>query len=314
MRHIAHLIALLVGYNLGLRVLAVPLARSAPYPHPGLALYGAVLRRMSARGNLKAAAAVNGWKLDQHRAVRACRGIAAGYFRIAPLKCCGVPLCQADGKMHRRLHRLVVVIPRSHLYLRRLAGGEDITGRLYANPEGTIGGQHRRMSGDLAIGCIGHPRLDAIVLIVVLGVEGRRQRDREPPIGVEHALMLLLLGLPPRVIRFAGVLTFPAFRIISLGFILAPPIMRRGMHHVLDFGVGHRFAEEVTRLDGGLNGIALKDALHSRLHSHLVLRLLVFLDVEVARATHIAARELDIVEAQRRIGFQSQIRRHGSMR
>src|SRR5208283_2517186 len=59
------------------------------------------------------------------------------------------------------------------------------------------------------------------------------------------------------------------------------PVDRR-VHHVLDIGVGDGFAEEVTRFDGGINGVALQDAWGGGDDLHFVFRLLVFLDVKAA--------------------------------
>ncbi len=56
-RGVAHLVGLLVGDDLGLGVLVVPLAGVVPDPDPGSAFYGAVLRSLGACRDFKVAAA-----------------------------------------------------------------------------------------------------------------------------------------------------------------------------------------------------------------------------------------------------------------
>ena len=54
------------------------------------------------------------------------------------------------------------------------------------------------------------------------------------------------------------------------------------MHNILDLGASHRFAKVVLGLNGGIDGIALQDALLLRRHAHFILRLFVFLYIEAA--------------------------------
>ena len=168
------------------------------------------------------------------------------------------------------------------------------------------------MAAHLAVRRVGHARFNAIVLVVVLAVNRRGQRHRQLAIRVQNALVLLLLGL---AISGVGiVLVVRIGRRIALAvvvcFVLIPPVMLRGVHHIGHLGPRNRLAEEVPRLNGGLDGVALKYARRSGLHRHLVLGLLVLLDIKTAAAAlvvtfvRVGFLEIDGVIAQRRIGGQ----------
>ena len=73
------------------------------------------------------------------------------------------------------------------------------------------------------------------------------------------------------------------------------------MHDVADLGACDRLAEEVARVNRGLNRIVLQHARHRRLHSDLVLGLLVILHIEATGTADALLGKLDVVVAQRRI-------------
>ena len=158
--------------------------------------------------------------------------------------------------MNSRLNRLGVVVLRLHLHAHRVAGLIDVTRRLRIDVEGTVGGQHRGVAGHFAIGRVGNSRLNAVIHIARLGFHGHRQRDGQLAIGVEHAFLFLLLGLVPGIVRFAliGLL----LRILArVRVFLVPPVMLRGMNHVLHLHIGNRLAKEVARIDHRLNLVSL---------------------------------------------------------
>ena len=99
--------------------------------------------------------------------------------------------------MNRRLHWLIVVVLRRHLDSHGFAALKHITRRLNAHAERSICRQHRGVPADFAIRRVGHARLYAVILVVVLAIDCDGQRNREPAIGVQHAFVLLLLGFVP---------------------------------------------------------------------------------------------------------------------
>src|SRR6185437_2889954 len=142
--------------------------------------------------------------LDQPRAVCACRDVRSGRLLLRFFVRDRIPFRLRCHQVHPRLHRLSLVVLSRDLDLDRLPRLVHIAGRLSAQSERTVRRKHCSMPAHLAVGGIRHPRLDAIVLIVALVIEARRQRHRQPAVRVEHTRMLLLLGLAPRIVRFDG--------------------------------------------------------------------------------------------------------------
>ena len=321
-RGVAHLVGLFIRYDLRLRVFLVVRARAVPYPHPRLALHRAFLRRLGAGRDLEISASAQR-QIYQHCSIGAGGCIFAGRGRLAALMIRRVPR-QHRGNVDLRLHGLRIVVLRRHLYARRLSVFDHVAGRLHAHAERSIGGQHRGVAAHLAVRRVGYARLNAVVLVAVLAVDRRRQRHRELAIRVQHALVLLLLGLAIAVIGVALIVGIG--RRVTLAvfvrFVFIPPIMLRGVHHVNHLGARNRLAEEIPRLNRGLDGVTLEHARRRGFHRHLVLGLLVLLNVETAAALArvlIVVRiglpfEVDAVITQRRIGCKIEVRRDRSVR
>src|SRR5208283_6032542 len=121
--------------------------------------------------------------------------------------------------------------------------------------------------------------------------------DRELSVLVQHALMFLLLGFAPLIVRF--VLPGVSICAVLVFLVLIPPIVRGGMHHVRHFGAGNRLAEEIARLNVCLNGTTLKQVGPRHLYRNLVFGLLVLLDVKAAPAESVEVSELVAVFGSR---------------
>ena len=180
--------------------------------------------------------------------------------------------------------------------------------------ERAISGQHGRVAGYLPIGRVGHSRFNAIVHVARLAFHCYRQRDGQLAIGVQHAFLFLLLGLVVGIVFGTALIGCLVGVAAVVRVFLVPPVMLRGVNHVLHLRIRHRLAKEIARIDHRLNLVSLQDALRRRSNFHLVFRLLVLLHVEAALVYLCPiAGNSDAVVAKPRVGCQRQVSSHSAM-
>ncbi len=179
--------------------------------------------------------------------------------------------------MYAGLYGIIVVVARLHNERRGAAGLVNIPFGTYIHHEAAVSGQHGAAADDVAAGVIGDVRFHAIAIVGLVIGHGSGEGDDEPAILIELAFLVGKL-VAAGIVGIAGVDLAESFAVVGIVEKREPVL--GAVDGVLHFGAGHRLAEEVTGVDGGLRGIAFEDARLGGHDTDFVLGLLVLFHVE----------------------------------